>query len=43
MKQVFQRDDYDYQLMQEIYARTQGPDEKLEIYIANMGGLFDRL
>lgn len=35
--------DYEYDLMEEIRRRTQGPDERLIIYVACMQSLFNRL
>lgn len=43
LKQVFRHEDYDVKLLQEIYNRTQGENEKIEIYVAILGGLFERL
>lgn len=43
LKETFLPADYDFSLWDEIRSRTQGPDEKVSIYIANMEGLFSRL
>ncbi|XP_047037368.1 uncharacterized protein LOC124642771 [Helicoverpa zea] len=43
LKQDFSENDYDYRLLAEIRARTQGELENITIYIAIMRGMFSRL
>ncbi|KAH9630583.1 hypothetical protein HF086_016087 [Spodoptera exigua] len=43
LKQDFSQSDYDYRLLAEIRARTQGELENITIYIAIMRGMFSRL
>ncbi|KAI5707551.1 hypothetical protein M8J77_004731 [Diaphorina citri] len=43
LREAFQDEDYDHRLLEEIKARTQGPDEKVVPYISKIGGLFNRL
>lgn len=43
MKIVFQAPDYNFRLMQEIFSRTQGENESIDLYIAAMEGLYSRL
>ncbi|KAH9634378.1 hypothetical protein HF086_010858 [Spodoptera exigua] len=43
LKQDFSQDDYDYRLLSEIRARTQGELENITIYISIMRGMFSRL
>lgn len=43
LKQDFSQNDYDYRLLSEIRARTQGELENITIYISIMLGMFSRL
>lgn len=43
LKEDFDQPDYDYRLLSEIRARTQGKEEGIIIYLAVMSGLFSRL
>lgn len=43
MRTVFQTPDYDFRLQREIFNRTQGDHEPIDIYIASMEGLYARL
>lgn len=43
LKQDFSQNDYDYRLLAEIRARTQGELENITIYISIMRGMFRRL
>lgn len=43
LKQEFAPVDFDYRLLGEIHARTQGMDEPTHIYFAVMSGMFSRL
>lgn len=43
LKQDFSQSDYDYKLLVEIRARTQGELENITVYIAIMRGMFSRL
>ncbi|KAL1447786.1 hypothetical protein WDU94_013889 [Cyamophila willieti] len=43
LREAFQDEDYDHRLLDEIKARTQGPDEKVIPFISKIEGLFNRL
>jgi len=43
LREVFQPADYDLRLHQEIFNRIQGDNEPLDLYIAAMEGLYNRL
>ncbi|KAI5644131.1 retrotransposon gag protein domain-containing protein [Phthorimaea operculella] len=43
LKKDFDQTDYDYRLLSEIRARTQGENENITIYLSIMSGLFSRL
>lgn len=43
LKKDFDQTDYDYRLLSEIRARTQGESENITIYLSIMAGLFSRL
>ncbi|KAL0839098.1 hypothetical protein ABMA28_017077 [Loxostege sticticalis] len=43
LRQDFDQLDYDYRLLSEIRARTQGESENITIYLSIMSGLFSRL
>jgi hypothetical protein len=43
MKIVFQSPDHDFRLQQEIFNRIQGDTESIDMFIAVMEGLYDRL
>lgn len=43
LKKDFDQTDYDYRLLSEIRARTQGESENITIYLSVMSGLFSRL
>lgn len=43
LKRDFDQSDYDYRLLTEIRARTQGESENIVIYLSIMTGLFSRL
>ncbi|CAG5036780.1 unnamed protein product [Parnassius apollo] len=43
LREDFDQADYDYRLLSEIRARTQGESENITIYISIMTGLFSRL
>lgn len=43
LKNDFSQADYDYRLLSEIRARTQGETENITIYLSIMSGLFSRL
>lgn len=43
LREVFQPADYDLRLHQEIFNRTQGDQEPVDLYIAAVEGLFSRL
>jgi hypothetical protein len=43
LKDDFDQADYDYRLLSEIRARTQGESENITIYMSIMAGLFSRL
>jgi len=43
LKKQFQPPDYDDRLFEELKRRTQGDDENIGIYVANMKGFFQRL
>lgn len=43
LKRDFDQADYDYRLLSEIRARTQGESENITIYLSIMTGLFSRL
>lgn len=43
LRQDFDRSDYDYRLLSEIRARTQGKSENITIYLSILSGMFARL
>lgn len=43
MRIVFQAPDYDFRLQQEIFSRVQGDNEHIDMFIAAMEGLYNRL
>lgn len=43
LKQDFDKPDYDYRLLSEIRARTQGKTENITIYLSILSGMFSRL
>lgn len=43
LRQDFDQSDFDYRLLSEIRARTQGETENITIYLSIMSGLFSRL
>ncbi|XP_054257588.1 uncharacterized protein LOC128982670 [Macrosteles quadrilineatus] len=43
LRDVFQPPDYDFRLQQEIFNRIQGEQEPIDLYMAAMEGLYERL